>query len=97
MSPHTPVCKQTLSITWIRKVLQLAGIDTTIFKSYSTRSASTSAAHAANVPIATILKTAGWASDCVFKIFYKKALPTKLTDDPFDQVLLQNHVTAESM
>ena len=52
------------------------GIDTSIFKPNSTRSAATSAAKAANVPLDEIMATAGWYSSSVFAVFYNKPLST---------------------
>ena len=58
VKPHKHVSKDTIS-RWIKLVLSLAGIDIKLFKSHSVRSASTSAAKSAGIPIQTILKTAG--------------------------------------
>ena len=49
-----------------------AGVDTTIFKPHSTRTAATSRAKSASVPIQEILKTAGWSSSRCFDKFYDK-------------------------
>lgn len=57
---------------WIRTVLCKSGIDVKQFSPHSTRSAAVSAAKQCNVPIDVILKSAGWASDCVFRKFYQK-------------------------
>ena len=43
VKPHKPVISSTIS-RWIRNLMQLSGIDVSIFKSHSTRAASTSAA-----------------------------------------------------
>ncbi len=66
--PHASVSKTTIA-RWIKETLKLAGIDTSIFTPHSTRAASTSQA---KVPLATILRTAGWSKDCTFRKFYKK-------------------------
>lgn len=68
IKPHQTVSKDTLS-KWIKSVLALAGIDTSVFTAHSVRSAATSAAR---VPIASILRTAGWTSECTFRKFYKR-------------------------
>ena len=68
-APHGPASKDTIS-QWIKQTMKAAGIDTTVFKSHSTRSAATSAAKAANVPIQEIMNTAGWRSDSTFAKFY---------------------------
>ena len=46
--------------------MQKAGVDTTIFKPHSTRTASTSKACYCNVSLPVIMKAASWSSDCVF-------------------------------
>ena len=51
-----------------------AGIDTSTFKPHSTRSAATSAAKVADVPLDEIMATAGWRSSSVFAVFYNKPL-----------------------
>ncbi|XP_069107780.1 uncharacterized protein [Argopecten irradians] len=71
--PHGAASKATIS-RWVKETLQKSGIDTTIFKAHSTRAASTSAAMRGNVPLETILKTAGWNKDCVFRKFYQKPI-----------------------
>ena len=51
-----------------------AGIDTSIFKAHSTRGAAASAAAAAGITTADILKAADWGSESVFTKFYYKPL-----------------------
>ena len=68
-APHGPASKETIS-QWIKQTMKAAGIDTTVFKPHSKRSAATSAAKAANVPIQEIMNTAGWRSGSTFAKFY---------------------------
>lgn len=75
VSPFHRICKQTVA-NWIRTVLCKSGIDVKQFSPHSTRSAAVSAAKQCNVPIGVILKSAGWASDCVFRKFYQKDIIT---------------------
>ncbi|CAC5376755.1 unnamed protein product [Mytilus coruscus] len=56
--PYKPVKKGTIAM-WIKQVLILAGIDMTVFTPHSTRGAATSYVNG-RIPIATILRTAGW-------------------------------------
>ena len=81
--PYTPASKSTIA-AWIKLGLKLAGIDMTLFTPHSTRSASTSAV-VNKVPIDTIIKTAGWTSDCTFRKFYKRPIKN---DAAFSQILL---------
>lgn len=71
--PHNAVNKDTIA-RWIKASMQSAGIDTTMFTPHSLRSASTSAAKRAHVPIATILATGGWSSESTFRRFYDKPI-----------------------
>ena len=45
-----------------------------MFSPHSTRSASTSAAHCSNVPLKTILSTAGWSNAKTFATYYNKPI-----------------------
>ena len=72
---HKPVSRDSIR-RWIRNALQKAGIDVSMFKSHSTRAASTSKAKSSNVPIEEIMKTAGWRSDSAFAKHYDLPIPT---------------------
>lgn len=65
-----PITSQTFS-RWLRKSLNLAGIDHR-FTGHSTRSASTSSAAEAGLPLETILEAADWSSARTFERFYLK-------------------------
>lgn len=71
--PYKPVSKSTVS-RWIKSVMEEAGVDVTVFKSHSTRAASSSAARDNDTPIDDILKIAGWSNAATFKKFYDKAV-----------------------
>ena len=70
--PHGPAAKATISC-WV-KGMKAAGVNVEVFKLHSTRSAATSAAKVAGVPIDEIFKTAGWRTSSVFGKFYNKPL-----------------------
>jgi len=55
---------------WIKTGLSKAGIDTSIFKAHSIRSAATSAAADAGVSVTEIMETTDWTSASVFEKFY---------------------------
>ena len=57
--PHKPV-KSCSIARWIKTILTRAGINTNVFKSHSTRSASTSKATAGGVPLEEVLRMADW-------------------------------------
>jgi len=71
--PYKKVSRDTIS-RWIRTVMQLSGLDLTVFKAHSTRAASTSAAKRAQVPIQDIIDRAGWSSAQTFATFYKREI-----------------------
>ena len=68
--PFKPVSTSTIS-RWVKLTLGEAGIDTSIYKSHSTRAASTSAA-AKTLDIAYILKAASWTRASTFRRFYNR-------------------------
>lgn len=78
--PYKAASTQTLS-KWLKKTLELSGIDTNVFKGYSTRHAATSAAVRAGLNIEIIRKTAGWSEkSLVFNKFYNKPLLNDTTN-----------------
>ncbi|CAC5387790.1 unnamed protein product [Mytilus coruscus] len=81
--PYKPVKNGTIA-KWIKQVLILAGIDMTIFTPHSTRGAATSYV-SGRIPIATILRTAGWRKDSVFRKFYQRPITN---DSSFSKEIL---------
>ena len=69
--PYKVVSSSTLS-RWLKAVLSLAGIDTSIFKGHSFRGASTSKAVSLGVPLDVILKAADWKNAGTFAKFYQR-------------------------
>ena len=69
--PHKRVSKDTIA-RWIRTVMSNAGIDVAVYKPHSMRSAATSKAKQARVPMQDILKQAGWSNQRTFDRFYDK-------------------------
>ena len=50
-----------------------SGIDISVFRPHSTRSASTSASVAQGIPIVDIMKNVGWSSARTFQKFYNRS------------------------
>ena len=73
--PYKVVSSATLS-RWLKAVLSLAGIDTSIFKGHSFRGASTSKAVRLGVPLDIVLKTADWKNAGTFAKFYQRETST---------------------
>lgn len=69
--PYRAISSSTLS-RWLKAVLSLAGIDTSIFKGHSFRGASTSKAVSLGVPQDVVLKTADWKNAGTFAKFYQR-------------------------
>ena len=69
--PHKPVSSETIS-RWIKDELSKAGVDTSVFKAHSCRSASSSKARDAGISVSEILKKGGWKSVHTFKTFYSR-------------------------
>jgi len=71
--PHDGVSPSTVG-RWLKSVLALANVDTSVFTGHSTRSASTSAALMAKVSVTQIMKQAGWSNAQTFAKHYKKTI-----------------------
>lgn len=74
--PHHAVSASTIS-RWIKSILKRAGVDTSKFGAHSTRTASSSAAKQAGVPIMDILSTGGWSSERTFARHYSVPIQKK--------------------
>ena len=73
IKPHNPIVSSTIA-RWLKKVLEKAGINTSIFKAHSTRGASVSAAAMRGVSTNDILHAADWSTETVFQKFYYKPI-----------------------
>ena len=71
IKPHHPVSSPTIA-RWLKLIMESAGIDTSIFKAHSVRSASTSAAAMQGVTTEDILNAADWSTESSFQRFYHK-------------------------
>ena len=75
--PLKPVTNSTVA-RWIRSTLQDAGIDVSIFSAHSSRTATTSYSANAQIPLADILKAAGWSKAQTFAEHYNKPISGNL-------------------
>ena len=57
-------------------MLVRAGFDMKIFTPHNTRTASISNASRTQVPLETIMKTAGWSRSSTFRVYYDKPAHT---------------------
>lgn len=85
IKPHNEASKNTVS-NWLRQTLSDSGIKLDMFTPHSTRAASTSAV-VGKVPVDTIIRTAGWRSDCVFRKHYKRPITN---DSSFSNSILES-------
>ena len=69
--PYKAISRDTLA-RWVLTSLRMAGIDTSKYRSHSTRGATASAANRLGVPLRLILKQAGWKNQESFARFYNK-------------------------
>ena len=69
--PFLPVKSSTIA-GWIKRLLDKAGIDTSVWTAHSTRGATTSKAAKVGVTVQTILDSANWSSTGTFRKFYNK-------------------------
>ena len=69
--PYKKVSKDTIG-RWVKMVMKEAGIDISIFRPHSCRSSAASTANKLRLPLATILRTVGWSSECTFRRYYNK-------------------------
>ena len=73
VSPYGPVKSSTIA-GWIKRLLGLSGVDTSIWTAHSTRGASTSKAQNVGVTVQAILDSANWRSVGTYKKFYNKPI-----------------------
>ena len=85
--PYGPASRESIS-RWPKQVLKAAGVNTDVFKAYSTRSGAASAAKAADVPIGDITATAGWRSDSTFARFYDRPVTPEASANAFAHAAL---------
>ena len=85
--PHKPITSDTLS-RWVVEFLKDAGVDTSVFKAHSTRSATSSAAVRNNCSLKDILALADWTTDSTFKKFYYRPV--------YDRPVIQNILRTSS-
>ena len=68
---HEPVSKDTIR-RWLKDLLGLAGINTTLYKGHSVRAASSSNDHRKGAMIKEILRKGGWSRESTWQNFYRK-------------------------
>ena len=69
--PHNVVTPTTVS-RWVQSVMSLSGVDTSVYKTHSSRSAVAAASKAQGFSLKQILDSAFWRSESTFRRFYDK-------------------------
>lgn len=87
VKPYRAVSRDTIA-RWIKSILTRAGVDTSIFKPHSTRSASVSTALRNGADLQTILNAAGWSNETTFANYYNKPLHVTVTKKLYASSLL---------
>ena len=85
-TPFLPISTSTIS-RWIKLTLGEAGIDTSLYKSHSTRAASTSAA-SKSLDISYILKAASWKKASTFRRYYHRNISSESESVRFGAAVL---------
>ena len=79
--PHKPASRDSVG-RWIKNELTNAGVDRTVFKPHSCRSASVSKAKVNDVPTSVMLERGCWKRDSTFKkSCYKYVINNKIQGD----------------
>lgn len=79
-----PVARPTIS-RWIKEVMSLSGIDTSIFLPGSTRGASASAAERRGASIGQLLSAGSWTNLGTYQRFYQR----RVADTPVGRLILE--------
>ena len=69
--PHSSVGASSVA-RWLKIILNVAGVDTSIYSAHSTRGASASNAVNSGVPTEAILAAGNWNSESTFTRFYRR-------------------------
>jgi site-specific recombinase XerD len=73
IEPHKPIVSSSFA-RWLKSVLKVAGIDTSVYKGHSVRSAATSKARATGLSTQQIVERANWTNAATFFRFYNKEI-----------------------
>ena len=73
LRPHKEVKRSTIA-NWVKLVMSLSGIDVSVYKAHSCRSASTSKAKVLGLSLEDILKRGQWTNISTWQRFYNKQI-----------------------
>lgn len=84
VKPHRAITPCSVA-RWLQTCMFLAGVDTSIYKAHSTRSASTSKAKRQGLSSQEIMERANWKRETTFQRYYHKPAAT----NTFQQIVLK--------
>lgn len=87
--PHHGASVDTMA-RWVKQVLHDCGVDTSVFKAHSCRSASTSKAGSLGVSLEHILKAGQWSNAGTFYKFYNKDIVCNYRENVFSLSISDN-------
>ena len=89
MRPYKEVKSSTV-VNWVKLVLKMAGIDTSLYKAHSCRSASTSKAKVLGISLKDILKRDQWSGASTWQRHYNKEIVNTRESSEFETVIFNN-------
>ena len=89
IKPYKEVQSSTIDI-WVKLVLKIGGIDTSLYKAYFCRSASTSKAKLMGISLNNILKRGQWLGTSTWQRHYNKEIVNTRESSEFENVILNN-------
>lgn len=78
VKPYRAIGRNTVS-NWVKRMLDLAGVDTGKYKAHSTRAAATSMVTKKGIDVNALLRVASWKSELTFGRFYNKPIEDEST------------------
>ena len=87
VKPHGPVVACSIA-RWLKLLMAASGIDTSVYKAHSTRSASVSKAKSQGLSVDQILQRANWSQANTFYKFYDKKVQL---DNAFQDAVLTSN------
>ena len=91
INPHKPVVTCTIA-RWLKMIMAKSGIDVSVYKAHSTRSASTSKAKTQGVTTEEILHRANWSKAATFYRFYNRGTDVQ---SKFQNSVLSTEINAD--
>lgn len=92
--PYKNTVSRTIS-DWIKKLLTLANIGTSVYKGHSTRLVSTSNGNIKDLSLVDVLKRGSWSNKSTWQRFYNEEFVS--TEEAFQKALLKKHLQKSTL